>query len=182
MRRGFKIKCENIIEAPKMDLKKVNNKYIIASEPNYCKLLKAQESYLEAPLTKCGKEIIDKIEIFPYKNNIDITKVSIKIFYFDVSTEEKFRVELHYIIENKGWLSREKKKYWEIKVYKINKSNDLGTLTDIHSEGTSLSDEIKKIFGEDKINESKIIEFLLKFNYTKYSKYRNLKIGGSVNV
>ena len=46
----------------------------------------------------------------------------------------------------------------------------------------SWNNEIKKIFGEDKINESKLIEFLLKFNYTKYTKGRNLKIGGSINA
>lgn len=165
-----------------MDLKKENNKYIFANEPNPCRLPKAKEDYLEAALTKCGKEIIDKIEIFPYKNNIDVTKVSLKIFYFDVPSEEKFRVEVQYIIENKGWFSKNSKKYWEIRVYKINKNNETGTLTDIHSEGTFLSNEIKKIFGEDNINESKLIEFLLKFNYTKYTKGRNLKIGGSINA
>nr|DAI56058.1 MAG TPA: hypothetical protein [Caudoviricetes sp.] len=168
-----------------MDLEKENGKYIFGSKPKYSNFPKAKESYLEAPLTKCGNEIIDKIEIFPYYENINITKVSFKIFYFDVISEEKFRVEIQYIVENEGWFIKKKdiKKYWEIKVYKINsQKNSEDILTDEQLYGTSLSNEIEEIFQENQINEAKIIEFLLKFNYTKYSKDRNLKIGGNTNA
>ena len=163
-----------------MDLKKENGKYVFNCLPDYKnKFPLAKNEYLEATLTKCSLEIIDKLEIYPYRDEIDITKSNIKIYYFDVPTQEKYRIDIRYIIEYQGlFFKKESKKYWKIEVHRINSFYDIGVLTDEQSIGTPLSSEIEKIFYDNKINKKNIIEFLLKFNYTRYSKDRNLRIGG----
>ena len=164
-----------------MDLKKENGKYILDCLPHYQKKFpKPRNEYLEAPLTKCESETIDKLEIYPYRNDMDITKSSIKIYYYNVPTGESFRVDIKYSIERKGLFGKEVKKYWEVEVYRIISpyDRDRGMLTDRQINGTFISNEIGKIFGDNKINKKNLIEFLLKFKYTKYSKNKNLKIGG----
>jgi len=130
-----------------MDLKKENGKYVFDSLPIYKNRFPSPKNeYFEAPLTKCSSKVIDSLEIYPYGDDMDITKASIKIFYFDVPSEERFRIDFKYLIENKGWFGKETKKYWVIEVHKINSLYDTGVLTDRHSEGTFLSNEIEKIF------------------------------------
>lgn len=163
-----------------MDLKKENGKYIFDCFPKYhSDFPLPKNEYLEVPLTKCSSEIIDKMTIYPYEDNNDIKKTKINLFYYDVPTDEKYRVELEYYIEYKGWFKKiETKKYWKIEVLRITSFYDRGMLTDRQGLGNSLPYEIEKIFSNGKIDKKNIIEFLLKFNYTRYIKNRNLKIGG----
>lgn len=180
MREGaFKIKCENIMQAQKMNLKKENGKYVFDEEPKFQKNFPlAKNEYLEIPLTKCSTKIIDKLVVYPYVANSDARKTKIEIFYLDIISNTSFRIDIKFVIESKGFFNRKNSKYWNIEVYRIDSFYEKGILTDKHGVGSLLSSKIEKIFFDNKMNRKKIIEILLKFNYTKYSKNKNLEIGG----
>lgn len=169
------------MKAPKMNLKKVDDKYKFDCMPKYKDLskIKPSENKLIIPLTKCKNEIIDRLEIIPYNKNISATKLKFKLFYYDVESNKKFIIDIFFENECtvKFFFNKVINKYWKLIVKEEN-----GNKVDEHTLGTSISRKLEEILGNDCVTKKNIITLLEEFNYKNFKKLKNMNIEEDINV